>query len=123
MIKFNLEKALNGAKVITRDGREASQVTLFDTSNEEWALFAVVDGEVLSYLKNGNFKHSDDPHELDLFIAPEMLSGFVNVFNDNNITSYAIHKTKEQADMAALSYRIACIDLSQFPVGYGLEDE
>jgi len=122
MIKFNLEKALNGAKVITRDGREVSQVTLFDSSNEEWPLCAVVGGEILSYSKDGSYISSNDYSELDLFMAPEILSGFVNVY-DSIDDDLPCHATRDDADRLAMNGRIACIDLSQFPLGYGLGGE
>jgi len=121
MIKFNLEKALNGAKVITRGGRDATQVTYFnDTINYKTPLACVVDGDIRFFTKDGCYISSDDCSEIDLFMAPEMMSGFVNVDDDNYVE---IYKTRDSAETHANAERIACIDLSQFPVGYGLEDE
>ena len=121
MIKFNLEKALNGAKVITRDGREVTQVTYFkDNYDDRAPLACVVDGGIRFFTKDGCYISSDDCNELDLFMASEMMSGFVNV-DDGNYAE--IYKTRYSAETHANAERIACIDLSQFPVGYGLEDE
>lgn len=120
MIEFNLEKALNGAKVITRDGREVTQLTLFNATSDGYCLYAVIDNVIVSFTKDGYYNEEKKLSGYDLFMAPEMLSGFVNVYDDGGLTR---HANKEHADDTAKGQdRIACIDLSQFPVGYGLED-
>ncbi len=117
MIKFNLEQALNGAKVITRDGREATQLTYFSDVINEIKLYAVVDGNVFGYSEDGGFRGVCNP--LDLFMAPEMMSGFICYHCDG-----ACHYFKEKPNKEMYSDGLmAIIDLSQFPVGYGLEDE
>ena len=40
--EFNLEEALNGAKVVTRDGREVTQLTKMNAKNVS-KIFGVVD--------------------------------------------------------------------------------
>jgi hypothetical protein len=51
---FNLEKALNGAKVVTRDGREVTQLTCFDTSdNYEYSLYGVIGKDICCWARTG----------------------------------------------------------------------
>ena len=45
---FNLEEALNGAKVVTRDGREVKQLTKFNT-DEIHCIYAVIDKSVKKF--------------------------------------------------------------------------
>jgi len=69
MKPFNLERALAGDKVITRDGREVTQLVHFknvETSND---LFGVLEHCILSWKENGNYWGDD---VFDLFMAPIM---------------------------------------------------
>lgn len=74
---FNLEAALAGEPVVTRDGQEATQVTLFDCSGE-FPLIAVVNGGVYSFTKQGRHYNCGQPSSLDLFMKPKtrIINGF-----------------------------------------------
>jgi frataxin-like iron-binding protein CyaY len=121
MIAFNLERALAGEKVVTRDGREATQIVLKETEEGYANIYALVDGKVLSFYKGGVYiildKHNNNN---DLFMAaPKKLSGFINDYATHEPAWYS---TRETADMEfnTTKVRTACIDLSQFEEGYGL---
>ena len=123
MNKFNLEKALAGEKVITRDGREVTQIVSFDASDSEFVVYGVIDGEAIdSWTQDGGY-HDTNSEECgaDLFMEPVMLSGFINQYSDHTPTW---HPTKEEADddniLDAIGNCIACIDLSKFENGHGL---
>lgn len=80
--EFDLEEALNGAKVVTRDGREVTQLTKFKTI-EEHCLYGVVDEEIHSWHKNGVFyKHTKN--NTDLFLAVEPIRIYANVYYSQN---------------------------------------
>lgn len=74
---FNLEAALAGEPVVTRDGQEATQVTLFECSSE-FPLIAVVNGEVYSFTKQGRHYNCGQPSSFDLFMKPKthIVNGF-----------------------------------------------
>ena len=115
MNKFDLEKALAGGKVVTRDGREVTQLHAFkgvDSGQE--CIYAFLDGDVQNYFDGGIYNEDLNENPNDLFMAPKQLSGFVNVY------LVRAHDTKEIADKEAGSNRVACIDLNQFTEGYGL---
>lgn len=117
MKEFNLGEALAGAKVVTRDGREVTQLHRFKIS-KVYTLYGVVDEDVCSWTAEGtSIAGCAESHD-DLFMAPKKLSGFINVYS-NGVTS-CVYKTKELANHHACSDRIACIDLSQFEEGEGL---
>ena len=110
MIKFDLEKALAGEKVINCDHQPIIQLTQFKLYSGD-ALYGLNCDEdrVECYLPE------------NLFMAPKKLSGFLNVYSN---THHSAHSSREAADVftvdTPLINRIACIDLSQFEEGHGL---
>lgn len=68
MKPFNLEAALAGAKVVTRDGDEVTQLTLFNVSKDGYVLYGVLNFEVHSWLVNGKYYRIDESNN-DLFMA------------------------------------------------------
>ncbi len=119
MIKFDLEKALAGDKVVTRDGREVTQLHYFkgvDVGRE--CIYGFLDGDVREYFDGGVYNVESNENANDLFMAPKQLSGFVNVYN-NGRTGF-INDTRKDCNETCREGRIACIDLSQFDEGHGL---
>ena len=74
--KFDLEKALAGAKVVTRDGREVTQLHLFET-NGKHPLMGVVDDSLCGFTKKGVFDRDTTQSTYDLFMAPVERSEWV----------------------------------------------
>ena len=95
--KFNLEKALNGAKVVTRDGREVSQFTKFDTY-EKFSLYGVVNDEIQCWDIKGRYYEGANPN-IDLFIEGEVQSVWVNVYRNkyNSVYTGQSYTSKEHA--------------------------
>lgn len=76
MKTFNLEKALAGEKVITRDNREVDQLVSFDVQGSDFTVYAVLDDGVDSWTKSGGFcSNGSDTHPNDLFMAVELVDG------------------------------------------------
>ena len=73
MKPFNLEAALRGEKVVTRDGREVKQLVKFNRVDHPVALWGVVDGEdkPRSWYKDGVHFAILNPSEFDLFMHEE----------------------------------------------------
>ena len=117
LTKFNLEAALAGDKVITRDGREVTQLTHFNVITDR-SLCGVIDNEMCTWLIDGVRRvGGSDRENYQLFMAPKKLSGFVNIYSDQTSVECPSRKV---ADSCSIN-RIACIDLSQFDEGEGLE--
>lgn len=98
MKEFNLEKAKAGAKVCTRDGREA-RIICFDMDNN-YSIVALVknkDGEegVSTYLSDGSFFSGVEKDCDDLMLVCEKKEGWVNVYKEGYCGH--IHTTKEEA--------------------------
>lgn len=120
MIKFDLERALAGDKVVTRCGWVVEQIHSF-TLSDRVVVYGVMDASVELWNSLGEY-YDDKTCGADLFMAPEKLSGFVNL-NKNGlglVVPAGAFSTKALADQCAGKKRIACIDLSQLEEGCGL---
>jgi hypothetical protein len=98
--KFDLEKALNGAKVVTRNGREVLQLTKFECINL-YSLVGVVDGAIKRWTEQGKFdtEHVGESH-LDLFLAVEPQRIWANVFKNKYGNLYVGIDTYDSKEMA-----------------------
>lgn len=109
---FNLEKALAGDPVVTRDGRKVTEIAHFKTFYNSQNIIAVLNGQFYSFFENGQYIAQDQDTEFDLRMAPKIVkkSGWLNVY-PNNAVGYTVHPTKESADInkCDISNRVACI--------------
>lgn len=83
MKPFDLEKALAGAPVVTRDGREVTSIVLMDAVKEKLPLIVVVGGLVEQVSKCGKWHRDVSVHGGDLFMATVKREGWVNVYADS----------------------------------------
>ena len=98
MKPFDLEKALAGARVVTRSGKEVTQLRKFETESE-YCLVAVVDGRIKSFTIQGVFNCGANA-EYDLFMAPEKREYWCNVYkyDNGNIVVSLPYKTQKGAE-------------------------
>jgi hypothetical protein len=87
--KFDLEKALNGAKVVTRDGHEVTQLTKFESVNDDYPVIGVLDNNLQAWTTQGKFNTNHGESDADLFLAVEPQRVWVNVYHDNYGEIYA----------------------------------
>ena len=101
---FNLEEALNGAKVVTRDGREVKKLTYFDASkNDHYPLYGVVGTLICCWTITGQHHIDTDNNHNDLFLSVEPKRIWVNVYqHDGMISIGSIYKTKKEARRKAV---------------------
>lgn len=118
MKPFNLEAALAGAPVVTRDGKPVQELHLFKSTAPIQSLFGVIDGRVNSFTPStGRYYDDGEEHDKDLFMASTRETGWINIYPRrprtlNPSVSNEIHPTKEAADKVASQNRIACIEIS-----------
>ena len=109
MNPFDLQKALAGEPVVTRDGREVTQVTSFNAKSA-FCLAAVVDGAIVKFTWNGKHSLSSESNH-DLFMATKTVKkeGWVNVYKNqsNDIECGHVFKNPEEAAKYSNSFRIA----------------
>ena len=71
LLEFDLNKALNGATVVTRNGDIVTDLAYFASAFETtWKLRGVVNGEIFSWTIEGKWKPNAQ-NNLDLFIFEE----------------------------------------------------
>ena len=68
MKPFNLEAALRGEKVVTRDGREVTQLVKFDVEDCNRPVVGVVDDSIYKWNPKGEWSLAMDLSDLDLFM-------------------------------------------------------
>lgn len=86
MEKFNLERALAGEPVITRDGKEVTEIHHFKTYSAEHSVYAVVEGILKSFTIEGEYNsYSPSESTNDLFMKPKVIEGWVNVYQKRDV--------------------------------------
>lgn len=82
MKPFNLERALAGDPVITRDGRKVLKVLdgRHPKVNQYYQIFALIEGDLVytTYSVSGAYRQGSEERQ-DLFMAPKKREGWVNV--------------------------------------------
>lgn len=77
---FDLERALAGEPVISRNGRKITEIFHFKTAQANYSVRVVMDGILYDLTVNGNFDFSGKESENDLFMAPVKREEWVNVY-------------------------------------------
>lgn len=115
MKPFNLEAALAGAPVVTRDGRKVTQLVKFDCT-DTYVLYGVVTDTVHLWTVDGRFNMSCEKNGHDLFMATVKKTGLAVSYrykDEDARMSTTIFETEEQAKeffMDCESYRLHKIE-------------
>lgn len=71
MKPFDLQKAIEGHPLCTRDGRDITEFHYFKTADEDYICAAVVNGGINTYDKNGLEFGDDSICDRDIFLKSE----------------------------------------------------
>ena len=95
---FNLEAALNGAEVVTRTGKEVTEVVVLKTMIYGRNVLAVIDGNLYSFNQNGRVD-GDMEYPNDLFMKPQQVTKWVNIYSTKSgyLWAGSLFDTKEKA--------------------------
>ena len=116
MKPFDLKAAVNGEKVVTRNGTPVAEFRFFDSVYETYPVVASVDGEIKTYTKSGEFSEFNE-HPLDLFMAEtdkSIITKWSILTDSDSITR--LYDTKEEAHakvndvMRLVGYKIVKIE-------------
>lgn len=81
MKEFDLQKALAGSRVVTKEGKEVKNLTyLKELTEDEFKVVGVVVGELFRWTEEGTSVFEDDA--FDLYLATESCEGWVNVYRN-----------------------------------------
>lgn len=78
MKPFNLERALAGDPVMTRDGRPVTQLTFFKDAMGD-TIAGILEGYIELWREDGYY-HTMDRGDKDLFMAPKTKEGWINIY-------------------------------------------
>lgn len=81
MKPFNLERALAGAPVVTRDGRKVEQLVCFLGIKEERCVYGVIDKCLYAFTMNGSLSGCGKT-DCDLFMAPKKRTVWINLYEE-----------------------------------------
>lgn len=97
---FNLEQALAGAPVVTRNGCPIVELKYLQTSGQLAVVHKKPDDKLISYFVPCDGKHNNTiEYATDLFMAPTKKEGWINVYNilSLDVTGKNIYPTEEAA--------------------------
>lgn len=80
MKPFNLQEALAGKPVVTRDGRKISRVVHFPEASPGWRVVVLAGTGVFGTTESGSYCVDVESNSHDLFMASEKKEGWVNVY-------------------------------------------
>ena len=72
MKPFDLDAALNGARVVTRNGKEVTQLTRFYDIESDECLCGVINAELQVWNEHGKYLSDENESPYDLFMAPNI---------------------------------------------------
>lgn len=122
---FNLEAAKRGEPIICRDHSAARFIAHVPEADATHAVVFIVNGKIRTAESTGWFFGRDSaPSEHDLFMAPVVNKGWVNVIMEKGTGAVEMkgpYITKSGADAWSLGCwkRIACIEI-EYTEGQGL---
>lgn len=101
MKAFNLEKALAGEPVVTRNGRKVQEIHHFKMDKSEWCVGVVIDGGFYSYCIDGTQMRPFEEDAMDLFMYTVKKTVWVNIFEGSeaygmSVGSY-LYETEQEA--------------------------
>lgn len=112
---FDLKEALAGAKVVTRAGREVTQLVLFHDVETVYPLKGVSEGMLFNWDGDGNFYKTTPGHYMDLFLGVEPVTkeGWINLYkasqsltNPEGVTTGVhVHESEDDAKSVATLWR------------------
>jgi hypothetical protein len=104
MKPFNLEKALAGEPVVTRDGRKIKDLHFFHTLTRDCKLYGVINNSVMAWTNEGHWLSTGQEQPEDLFMEePEK---WVNVYYSkvqDEVWASDFYESEEKAKECILS--------------------
>jgi hypothetical protein len=107
MEKFDLERALAGDLVCTKDGNEVTQLTYFRETKDLFSVVGVLEGEVCGWQTNGRFLETKESSK-DLFMKPKENAIWINLYKNENGSLYVtgvFYSNEESAKKSSDEFR------------------
>ncbi len=73
-LPFDLEKALAGESVVTRDGQGVEHIVWLNKLQSDFNVLAVIEGRLYQFLVSGSARSEGQEHYLDLFMKQNTIT-------------------------------------------------
>lgn len=83
-------------KWVTREGKEVTQVTVFDVGDDKYSIVYVASGVIRTTTHEGLY-YAKDESDFDLFDAPKTYERWLNVYEGGN---ESIHHSQQRAEQS-----------------------
>ena len=96
---FDLEAALNGAAVVTREGKEVTEVIVLKNKYHGKNVLALINDTLYSFNQDGRINEAVE-YPNDLFMKPQQLTKWVNIYSTKSgylTCGGGLFDTKEEA--------------------------
>jgi hypothetical protein len=108
MKPFNLEAALAGAKVMNGKKEPVTDIAYFPSVNSPYKVCALLNGGISCFTETGCASKKCTNSLLDLFMAPDISEGWINIYKGRRIGHY-LYKTEVEARALSSSGLITCV--------------
>lgn len=85
MKPFNLQEALAGKPVVTRDGLKVTEIYHFKTGTSAYSVHACIDGRIKEYTQRGTYYETGNGSDFDLFMEEPIVESWFNVYCQSDI--------------------------------------
>ena len=114
MRPFDLNKALAGEPVVTRDGKTVTEIVLLKTlTARQNNLLAVIDGDWYTYFGNGQL-NPGFPCNGDLFMAPVKRQEWRNIYKGKNSGKLTVSSVRYASYEDAIAFEYEDMDQNSF---------
>lgn len=80
MKPFNLNRALAGHQVVTRDGTKVSEIFFFNTLLGQSPLVAVIHGRITCFSEHGHYHSDHSQSDMDLFMQTNKKEVYIAIY-------------------------------------------
>jgi hypothetical protein len=108
MKPFVLEEALAGAKVMNGKQNPVTDIAYFPSIGGSHKVCAVIRGQITPFTTIGRISNGIPNPLMDLFMAPVMKEGWINIYKDEK-PGECIYKTEAEARVSGGLSPISCV--------------
>lgn len=98
LLPFDLDKALKGAKVVTRISKVVSNLTHFSMVEKDFSLVGVVDTKLMIFTSEGYYLGNQTESINDLFIVSTLKEYYVVLFRKLGCVNICTTNTMSKKD-------------------------
>lgn len=97
--QFNLQEALNGAKVVTRNGLDGIKIYQHDPNNAPYSkIVGSYQGIAMGWSEDGTFRNDGEESIYDLFIEIPDTEIYINLYGDEHGTWVDEHTYSSESE-------------------------